>query len=226
MTLGIWTTDESLENQKKLYDEGFRGATIGDPYQNISWEEAAYKMYHERYLPLKEIGYTHFLIQMRSVSSEYHDAVLAKFKDCPDVEYLFGEPFDLVEKQGWKEIDLYNFLYHVSEKIYAIGKELIVDIQLRLWNKFNKLTKKVPSSYFWQQRVWYKDMPFAWIYGQLAWHSFIPFIGSLCYKRLKRKADKLGITVAYLYVGDTDKFSNLINGFLRKRFVKIFGEKQ
>jgi len=94
-----------------------------------------------------------------------------------------------------------------------------------LWDKLNFLEyQEVPSSYFWQQRVWNKKMPFAWICGQLAWHGFVPFIGSLCYKRLKRKADKLGITVAYLYVGDKDRFSNLINKFLRKRFVKIFGE--
>jgi len=242
MKIGIWTQDESMENQKRLFDKGFRGATIGCPYKDISWEEAVNKMYNERYLPLKQIGYTHFLLQMRSPDVRYQDLVIAKFKDCQDVEYLCGEPYELVEKElemtdengdkyfvRWSEGKLHHALGKLYEKIFlgTYGK-LIIDIQLRLWNKFPLVLKRVPSSYFWQQRVWYRGMPFAWIYGQLAWHSFIPFIGSSSYKRLKREMDKKGITTAYLYQADEGKFTNLLTTYFQKKFTKVFntmGEK-
>jgi hypothetical protein len=227
MTLGIWTNDVSSKNLLKLYMEGFRGLSI-NPIGANSCEGYAEQMFLD-YSRAKQIGFTHFLIQMYSKDPAYQDAVISRFKSCTDVEYLFGEPYNLVEKEGWNENALNAFLNELRSNIYGmvycnlpprVDKQLICDIQLRLWDKVD--FPKAPSSYFWQQRVWYKVMPFVWIFGQLAWHSFIPFIGSLCYKRLKRKADVLNIKVAYCYEGNEGKFDNLINGFLRKRFVRIF----
>ena len=222
VTIGIWTQDRSIENMQRLFNLGIRGTTI-QPANNVEVNLNVENMF-KFYLTCKEIGYTHFLIQMASEYSEYHDKVIAKFKGKADVEYLFGEPFDLVEKCGWDEDDLYIMLENSAVKVLVeTGKHLLFDIQSRLWDKICSSFKS-PSSYFWQQRKWYEGQPFCWIYGQLAWHSFIPFIGSSNYKRLKREMDKKGITVAYLYQGDEGKFTNLLNNFLLKRFLKVFGK--
>jgi len=239
MTFGIWCKNTSPENMLRLYNFGIRGTSIGLT-SGGTWDDAVQRMWNF-YKSCKAIGYTHFLLQMRSESTKYQDKVIAKFKDCSDVEYLCGEPYELVEKsfetvdengnkviKKWSEKQLRHSLYLLDRKIVVETKDckdLIVDIQLRLWNKIDKFFPKVPSSYFWQQRKWYKEMPFAWIYGQLTWHSFIPFMGSLCYKRLKKRMDELGITVAYLYQEDGGKFTNLLNDFLLKRFINKMGEK-
>lgn len=249
--LGVWTKDLSRGNILSLVDQGFNSLFLQIGYfydntypNNVKRQETTVALMYDTYSFAKKLGFKYFLIDcgwgLGELDGNYfYEKIIAKFKDCQDVDFYLGEPIE-----SFVETKQFTF-EQVCEKIIMPRmdlmkfKNLIMDATTRNYKKlFDYMPGKVGiSSYYNQHRLWTGSSSHVWVYGQLK------IGGSLCYKKLSKIADSLNIEKRFLYQDDPDTWSwkdlsswlNTIlkwlhlrkwfEGWQRERFIKYFGAK-
>jgi hypothetical protein len=245
---GIWINNFTEEEARKMLSQGFNGILLPfNPYYsyyrpNINY---AIREYHNTYLRLQKLGCKEFLLEAGSWGINELDAIWELVSDKFDkdkhnmaVYHMYaGEfPEQFYERQEYKQANN-GKCWSRTEVAELMRRRLMYDntfkfdCTARNYDYFSIAfqCELAISSYWGQHKLWNKDMPFVWIYGQLK------IGGSLRYKTLKKHADKHNITKFYLYQGDPIKFDiknpttyltwifpKTINTYLRKRFIKIF----
>lgn len=248
--LGIWTKDLSKGNILSLVDQGFNSLflQVGFFYDNtlpnyVNRQDATVALMYDAYSFAKKLGYKYFLIDcgwgLGELDGNYfYEKIIAKFKDCEDVDFYLGEPIE-----SFVETGKYSF-EQVCEKIIQPRfklmprENLIMDATTRNYIKlYNYAPGKVGiSSYYNQHQYWSHSSSHVWIYGQLK------IGGSLCYKKLSSVANSMNIEKRFLYQDDPDTWSwkdlsswlntvlkwlhlgNWFESLQRKRFIKYFGK--
>lgn len=253
---GIWVNNFTEDEAKEMLEQGFNGILLPfKPYyfynsHNRYNINTAITEYHNAYLRLQKLGCKEFLLEAGGWGIDEPESIwkLVSDKFGKDKRSFATYPYHLYagefpeqfyerqeykqanNNQDWSRTDVTDIML----RRLAYDDTFKFDCTARNYNYFSFLfqCELAISSYWGQHKLWNKDMPFVWIYGQLK------IGGSLRYKTLKKYADKHNITKFYLYQGDPIKFNykdfstyltwifpKTINAYLRKRFIKIFTEK-
>lgn len=236
-----------MKNLLLLHRDNLTFPNFNAVYIGVTWlgngdtqEKSVERMWNE-YQSHKANGHTIFLIQfgygLGDFDNNYfYKVIFRKFKDCSDVIFYIGEFYEEFAETGKFSPTQVEAI--VFERMLLTKYNLIWDATAR--NKINIGANSL-SSYFHQTKFWRTTDKFAWIYGQFAWHSCIPFIGSSSYKRLAKRINELGIKNVGLYQGDSNIWAwskpytwgtwlqsklgiqDWYEALQRKRFLKYFG---
>lgn len=221
-----------LSEADKLMTEGFNSFCIMGsdfPYREDRTDEQTAQEFVKRYIDLKVLGEKHgirnmlFKVSIETAPTQqgldWARTIIKAFKKYRDVLFYFDEPFNSVEENRYtiEQVRwlLNNLFYDVLDNT---SNCLIIGLQHRLLNKF---TSAIPvgcdiatSSY----HALPSGRRVIFVSGHLWYHWFI----ALRYKFIKQHIGKLKVLSVWLYQGDVGWFCNLLNNFLRKRFIRVF----
>ena len=259
--LGIWAQDMSLSKMQEYYNIGIKGAYVG---YGVFWEtsnnnhQVAQKLMKEYVDELIKMGYIYLLIDVSwglyplIAYDDTHIKIIKQFQSYEQCHFIHGEPYNLVET-GLKQEDgsykkftedelgvLLLAKYSAVEIYTQRNKNLIIDIQGRLWNKADMFLlpdmQKTTSSYEYKVwELWNEDTPFTWSSGELQYH-----LNCFFYKQQKSAAEKAWINVHFIYMANVPGFTadgwenkiwktlgllNKIRSWNLNKFIKYFGSK-